>query len=188
MKISTTKKAAILATVLGGFMLGASAEAAKLGVVTASDYSTSHMGALEGSFINSDKIDAVRSVITGLNRDPAVYNTIDPITGKSSLYIRQYNYSTTNLQNSYAFDAQGTWKEEERAVGNTSGAVNAHDVARYNNYVYVASYDEGTIGIAKVEGGNILDIPSMTVDLKQHLHDYEGITFADKMLPFTVKA
>jgi len=181
MKISSSKKAAILATVLSGFMLGSSAEAAnKLGVVTASDYTTSHMGALEGSFINSDDIYAVKSVITGLNRDPAVYNTVDQVTGKSSLYIRQYNYSTTNLQNSYAFDAQGTWKEEERAVGNTSGAVNAHDVARHNNYVYVASYDEGTIGIAKVEGGNILDIPSMTVDLKQHLHDYEGITFADK--------
>ena len=177
MKISTTKKAAILATVLSGFVLGSSAEAAKLGIVTASDYSTSHMGALEGSYINSDDIKAVQSVITGLNRDPAVYNTIDQVTGESSLYIRQYNYSTTNLQNSYAFNAQGSWDEANRAVGNTSGAVNAHDVARHNNYVYVASYDEGTIGIAKVEGNNILDIPSMTVDLKQHLKDYEGITF-----------
>ena len=43
MKISTTKKAAILATVLSGFVLGGSAEAAKLGIVTASDYVTSHM-------------------------------------------------------------------------------------------------------------------------------------------------
>ena len=175
MKISSTKKAAILATVLGGFMLSANAEAAKLGIVTASDYATSHMGALEGSFINSNDISAVKSVITGLNRDPAVYNTVDPITGKSSLYIRQYNYSTTNLQNSYAFDAQGNW--QDRAVGNTSGAVNAHDVARYNNYVYVTSYDEGTVGIAKVEGGNILDIPSMTVNLKKDLETYRGITF-----------
>ena len=178
MKISSTKKAAILATVLGGFMLGASAEAAKLGIVTASDYSTSHMGAIEGSYINSDDIKAIRSVITGLNRDPAVYNTVDPITGKSSLYIRQYNYSTTNLQNSYAFDAQGNW--QDRAVGNTSGAVNAHDVVRYNNYVYVTSYDEGTVGIAKVEGGNILDIPSMTINLKEDLKTYRGIEYADK--------
>jgi len=62
MKISSSKKAAILATVLSGFMLGSSAEAAnKLGVVTASDYTTSHMGALEGSFINSDDIYAVKS-------------------------------------------------------------------------------------------------------------------------------
>ena len=50
-------------------MLSANAEAAKLGIVTASDYSTSHMGALEGSFIDSDNITAIRSVITGLNRD-----------------------------------------------------------------------------------------------------------------------
>ena len=71
MKISTTKKAAILATVLSGFVLGSSAEAAKLGIVKASDYITSHMGSLEGSFINSDDITSFKSVITGLNRDPA---------------------------------------------------------------------------------------------------------------------
>ena len=166
MKISTTKKAAILATVLSGFVLGSSAEAANLGVVTASDYATSHMGALQGSFIHSDDIHAVKSAIIGLNRDPAVYNTIDPVTGKSSIYIRQYNYSTTNLQNSYAFDAQGTWKEEERAVGNTSKAVNAHDVARYKDFVYVASYDEGTVGIAQVTGDTILDMPTLAITYK----------------------
>lgn len=179
MKISTTKKAAILATVLSGFVLGSSAEAANLGVVTASDYATSHMGALQGSFIHSDDIHAVKSAIIGLNRDPAVYNTIDPVTGKSSIYIRQYNYSTTNLQNSYAFDAQGTWKEEERAVGNTSKAVNAHDVARYKDFVYVASYDEGTVGIAQVTGDTILDMPTLAINLKQDLADYEGITYGD---------
>ncbi len=178
MKISSTKKAAILATVLGGFMLSANAEAAKLGIVTASDYVTSHMGALEGSFINSNDISAVKSVITGLNRDPAVYNTIDPITGKSSLYIRQYNYSTTNLQNSYAFDAQGNWQNV--VAGNTSGAVNAHDVARYNDFVYVASYDEGTIGIAKVTGTAINDNPGLTVNLKEDLAEYEKIQFGSK--------
>lgn len=184
MKISSTKKAAILATVLGGFVLGHSAEAANLGVVTASDYATSHMGAVQGSLINSDDITVVKSVITDLNRDPAVYNTIDPVTGKSSLYIRQYNYSTTNLQNSYAFDAQGDWNN--RAAGNTSKAVNAHDVVRYNNYVYVASYDEGTVGIAQVvqdENGtdkNILDLPTLAVNLKQDLIDYAGQTFNSK--------
>ncbi|MBQ8417437.1 MAG: autotransporter outer membrane beta-barrel domain-containing protein [Phascolarctobacterium sp.] len=184
MKISSTKKAAILATVLGGFVLGHSAEAANLGVVTASDYATSHMGAVQGSYINSDDITVVKSVITDLNRDPAVYNTIDPVTGKSSLYIRQYNYSTTNLQNSYAFDAQGDWNN--RAAGNTSKAVNAHDVVRYNNYVYVASYDEGTVGIAQVvqdDNGtdkNILDLPTLAVNLKQDLIDYAGKTFSSK--------
>ena len=177
MKISTTKKAAILATVLSGFVLGSSAEAAKLGVVTASDYATSHMGALEGSFIHSDDIYAIKSAIIGLNRDPAVYNTIDPVTGKSSIYIRQYNYSTTNLQNSYAFDAQGNW--DKRAVGNTSKAVNAHDVARYKDFVYVASYDEGTVGIAQVTGDTILDMPTLAINLKQDLAEYEGITYGD---------
>ena len=177
MKISTTKKAAILATVLSGFVLGSSAEAANLGVVTASDYATSHMGALQGSFIHSDDIHAVKSAIIGLNRDPAVYNTIDPVTGKSSIYIRQYNYSTTNLQNSYAFDAQGKW--DVRAVGNTSKAVNAHDVARYKDFVYVASYDEGTVGIAQVTGDTILDMPTLAINLKQDLADYEGITYGD---------
>ena len=176
MKISSTKKAAILASVLSGFVLGQSAEAANLGIVTASDYVTSHMGALQGSFIHSDDITAVKSVITGLNRDPAVYNTIDPITGKSSIYIRQYTYSTTNLQDSYAFDAQfdaqGDWWND-RAAGNTSGAVNAHDVARYNNFVYVASYDEGTVGVAEVVDSNgkkiISDQTAFTRDMKADL-------------------
>ena len=177
MKISSTKKAAILATVLGGFMLSASAEAAKLGVVTASDYSTSHMGAIEGSYIDSDKISAIKSVITGLNRDPAVYNTVDPITGESSIYIRQYNYSTTNLQNSYAFNGQD-WSN--KVAGNTSGAVNAHDVARYNDFVYVASYDEGTIGVAQITDTVISDKTAFTRNIKEDLKTYAGLTFDSK--------
>lgn len=178
MKISSTKKAAILATVLSGFVLGSSAEAAKLGVVTASDYVTSHMGALEGSFINSDDIYSVKSVITGLNRDPAVYNTVDPVTGKSSLFIRQYTYSTVNLQDSYAFDAQGDWSN--RVAGNTSDATNAHDVARYKDFVYVASYDEGTIGVAKITDSVISDQTAFTRDLKKDLELYDDVVFADK--------
>ena len=178
MKISSTKKAAILATVLSGFVLGSSAEAAKLGVVTASDYTTSHMGALEGSFINSDDIYSVKSVITGLNRDPAVYNTVDPVTGKSSLFIRQYTYSTVNLQDSYAFDAQGDWSN--RVAGNTSEATNAHDVARYKDFVYVASYDEGTIGVAKITDSVISDQTAFTRDLKKDLELYDDVVFADK--------
>ena len=177
MKISSTKKAAILATVLGGFMLSASAEAAKLGVVTASDYATSHMGAIEGSYIDSDKISAIKSVITGLNRDPAVYNTVDPITGESSIYIRQYNYSTTNLQNSYAFNGQD-WSN--KVAGNTSGAVNAHDVARYNDFVYVASYDEGTIGVAQITDTVISDKTAFTRNIKEDLKKYAGLTFDSK--------
>ena len=167
MKISATKKAAILATVLGGFVLGSSAEAANLGVVTASDYVTSHMGALQGSYINSDDIKAVKSVISGLNGDPAVYNTVDPITGKSSLYIRQYTYSTVNLQNSFAFDAQGDWNN--RVAGSVSEATNAHDVARYKDFVYVASYDEGTIGVGQVTDTVISDKTAFTRNLKEDL-------------------
>ena len=167
MKISSTKKAAILATVLGGFVLGSSAEAANLGVVTASDYVTSHMGALQGSYINSDDIKAVKSVISGLNGDPAVYNTVDPITGKSSLYIRQYTYSTVNLQNSFAFDAQGDWNN--RVAGSVSEATNAHDVARYKDFVYVASYDEGTIGVGQVTDTVISDKTAFTRNLKEDL-------------------
>ena len=180
MKISTTKKAAILATVLSGFVLGSSAEAAKLGIVTASDYVTSHMGAIEGSLINSNDITAIKSVITGLNRDPAVFNTVDQATGESSIYIRQYNYSTTNLQNSYAFNGQD-WSN--KVAGNTSGAVNAHDVARYKDFVYVASYDEGTIGVAQVtsgENGVISDKTAFTRNLKADLTTYGKLTFSDK--------
>ena len=177
MKISTTKKAAILATVLSGFVLGSSAEAAKLGVVTASDYTTSHMGTLEGSFIHSDDISAVKSVITGLNRDPAVYNTVDQATGESSIFIRQYTYSTVNLQNSYAFNGQD-WRN--KVAGNTSDATNAHDVARYKDFVYVASYDEGTIGVAKITDSVISDQTAFTRDLKKDLEMYDDVVFENK--------
>ena len=176
MKISSTKRAAILATVLSGFALGQSAEAANIAAVTATNYLNSHLGSIEGSFIHSDVgIVANEAVIQGLNRDPMVFNTIDPVTGKSTLYIRQYSYSTTNLANSYAFDAQGNWQTS--ASGVTSGAANAHDVVRNNNYVYVASYDEGTIGIGQVTEENILDLPTLTVNLKQDLIDNEGLSF-----------
>ena len=178
MKISSTKKAAILATVLGGFVLGQSAEAAKLGIVTASDYVTSHMGAIEGSFINSSDITAIKSVISGLNGDPAVYNTVDPVTGKSTLYIRQYTYSNVNLQNSYAFDAQGDWNN--RVAGTVSKATNAHDVARYKDFVYVASYDEGTVGVAQVTDSVISDKTIFYRDLKNDLETYGGVTFGNK--------
>jgi len=176
MKISSTKRAAILATVLSGFALGQSAEAANIAAVTATNYLNSHLGSIEGSFIHSDvDIVANEALIQGLNRDPMVFNTIDPVTGKSTLYIRQYSYSTTNLANSYAFEAQGDWKTS--ATGVTSGAANAHDVVRNNNYVYVASYDEGTIGIGQVTAENILDLPTLTRNLKQDLIDYEGLSF-----------
>ena len=111
-----------------------------------------------------------------MNRDPAVYNTVDPITGESSIYIRQYNYSTTNLQNSYAFNGQD-WNN--KVAGNTSGAVNAHDVARYKDFVYVASYDEGTVGIAQITGDTILDMPTVFVNLKEDLKRYAKITYGE---------
>ena len=177
MKISTTKKAAILATVLSGFVLGSSAEAAKLGIVTASDYVTSHMGAIEGSYINSNDITAIKSVISGLNGDPAVYNTVDQATGKSSLYIRQYTYSNVNLQDSFAMDGQD-W--DKKVAGSVSKATNAHDVARYKDFVYVASYDEGTVGVAQVTDSVISDKTVFFRDLKGDLEKFGGITFGEK--------
>lgn len=178
MKISSTKRAAILATVLGGCILGHSAEAAMLGAVTASNYGTSHLGAIQGSYINSDDIKAIESVIKDLNGDPAVFNTVDPITGISSMFIRQYTYSTTELKNSVVFNPQGKWSEV--IEGKTSAAANAHDVVRYNDFVYVASYDEGTIGVGKVTDTAINDKTAFTRNLKEDLHYFENIEFGDK--------
>lgn len=178
MKISSTKRAAILATVLGGCILGHSAEAAMLGAVTASNYGTSHLGAIQGSYINSDDIKAIESVIKDLNGDPAVFNTVDPITGISSMFIRQYTYSTTELKNSVVFNPQGKWSEV--IEGKTSAAANAHDVVRYNDFVYVASYDEGTIGVGKVTDTAINDKTAFTRNLKEDLQNFENIEFGDK--------
>lgn len=180
MKKSARKKnALLLAAVVSGLAFAQPVDAANLAAIVASNYGASQMGAVQGSLINSDDISVSAGILTDLNGDAGIYNMIDPVTGKSEMYLRQYGYSTTNLVPSYAFGAQSDWKSDV-ASGTISNAANAHGVARYNDYLYIASYDEGTIGVGQVSGDAIIDKPAFTVNIKQDLEKFEGIQFEDK--------
>ena len=176
-KLIAKKKSALIAATVLSMFASHPVDAANLGAFVASDYSQSQLGTVQGSYINSSDIKAVAGTLVDLNRDPAIYNTVDQTTGKSEMYIRQYNYSTTNLVPSYVFNGQGDFKQA--VSGLAEGACNAHGVARSNNFVYVASYDEGTIGVGQVTDKAITPKTKMTRDLKQDLIDFEEIEFAD---------
>ena len=182
MKVNNRKKAAILAAILGSSFLGtASVDAANIGalVVNGGKSIGSQVVAVTGSYINSENIGIVQNVYDGsLNSDTAIFNTVDQVTGESSLFIRQYNYSTTNLIPNTVFDAQGKWNNN--VAGVTDGAGNPHDVIRYNDFVYVASYDEGTIGVAKVAEDALNQRTNSLINLKEDLQNIEGITFGER--------
>lgn len=181
MKKSTRKKNALLvAAVISGLAFTQTVEAANIGIVTATDgKSNSQIGALQGSFINSDDISVVPGKITDLGKDAVVYNIIDQTTGESKIYLRQYNYGSGSPIPSRTFNAQGSWTSNV-ASGTIASATNAHGVACSNNYVYVTSYGEGTIGVGQISGNSITDKSSMTVYLQKDLEKYAGLSFGEK--------
>ena len=96
MKISSRKKAAILATVLSGCIFSNTVDAANLGVVGATDFSSTDVGIIEGSYVTSTiNTTPLNAVLTGYNGDTSIYNLVDG--DKNSIWIRQYTYSQTNF-------------------------------------------------------------------------------------------
>ena len=66
MKINKVKKAAILATVLGGVVFGSNAEAAKIAAVAVGSYGAeTQIGTVEGSFVTSE----IKALTTSLKPD-----------------------------------------------------------------------------------------------------------------------
>jgi len=88
-KTNNNKKAAVLATVLSGWMFSSSnVLAANLMAGVPSDYVNSQLGAITGSNVTT-YVDATpaKGVVTELNRDPAVFNVM--VNGESKIFLRQ---------------------------------------------------------------------------------------------------
>ncbi|MBR2140245.1 MAG: hypothetical protein IJ963_05225, partial [Phascolarctobacterium sp.] len=179
-KLSRNKKAAIMATILSGYMFASNnVFAANLIAGVPSDYASSQLGAITGSRVttNVDE-DTVPGIVQNLNRDPAVFNVM--VNGESKIFLRQYTYSTTNLRESYLYDADGDWAATDNPHGTVPKAPNAHGVAASGNYLYVADYDLGYIGVAEITEKTLVNYDSKAINLKEDIVKYCGGVFEDE--------
>jgi len=176
-KKNINKKAAILATVLSGWMLGCSnVLAANLMAGVPSDYVNSQLGAITGSNVTT-YVDATpaKGVVTDLNRDPAVFNVM--VNGESKIFLRQYTYSTTSLKGSILFDSDGEWDSFDNPSGVIEQAPNAHGAAASGDYLYIADYDFGKIAVAKITETGLEEDTTKAIDLKQAIIEHCGAVF-----------
>ena len=177
-KFSKSKKAAILASIMGGWMIGGSAFAANLLITVPSNYGASNMTAITGSRV-TDKVDSKANVavIESLNKDPGTYSFV--LDGKSMFLLRQYNYSTVDLIPSKVIGADTTWsKDEVYPSGIITKGANPHSAAGYNGYVYVGDYDLGTIGVVKYDKNVLTEEVSKSRNLMEDLNNYCGMSYS----------
>ena len=177
-KFSKSKKAAILASIMGGWMIGGSAFAANLLITVPSDYGASNMTAITGSRV-TDKVDSKANVavIESLNKDPGTYSFV--LDGKSMFLLRQYNYSTVDLIPSKVIGADTTWsKDEVYPSGIITKGANPHSAAGHNGYIYVGDYDLGTIGVVKYDKNVLTEEISKSRNLIEDLNNYCGMSYS----------
>ena len=177
-KFSKSKKAAILASIMGGWMIGGSAFAANLLITVPSNYGASNMTAITGSRV-TDKVDSKANVavIESLNKDPGTYSFV--LDGKSMFLLRQYNYSTVDLIPSKVIGADTTWsKDEVYPSGIITKGANPHSAAGYNGYIYVGDYDLGTIGVVKYDKNVLTEEVSKSRNLMEDLNTYCGMSYS----------
>ena len=177
-KFSKSKKAAILASIMGGWMIGGSAFAANLLITVPSNYGASNMTAITGSRV-TDKVDSKANVavIESLNKDPGTYSFV--LDGKSMFLLRQYNYSTVDLIPSKVIGADTTWsKDEVYPSGVITKGANPHSAAGYNGYIYVGDYDLGTIGVVKYDKNVLTEEVSKSRNLMEDLNTYCGMSYS----------
>ena len=177
-KFSKSKKAAILASIMGGWMIGGSAFAANLLITVPSNYGASNMTAITGSRV-TDKVDSKANVavIESLNKDPGTYSFV--LDGKSMFLLRQYNYSTVDLIPSKVIGADTTWsKDEVYPSGIIIKGANPHSAAGYNGYIYVGDYDLGTIGVVKYDKNVLTEEVSKSRNLMDDLNTYCGMNYS----------
>ena len=170
-KMSNVKKAAILASVLGGYVFASSAMAANLLVTVPSNYGSSNMAVITGSRV-TDRIDSEpnRAVMTSLNRDPAAYSFV--MDGKNKFILRQYTYDTIDLLPMILVDADTDWPKDGYISGTISKGANPHAAAGHNGYVYTGDYDLGTIAVAKVTNNALVEDVSKTRYLLEDINKY----------------
>lgn len=173
-KMSNKKrKMAFLTALIGSLMAGSSVGAANLMATIPSDYANSQMGGVTGSRVTT-KVDAapVVGAVKNLNRDPATFSVF--INGESQIFLRQYTYSTVALKGSVLMDADGDWASVNNPTGEITAVPNAHVAVGYGNTLYTTGYDNGQIGLAKVNGKQLVENKLKTVNLKTDIKEKTG--------------
>ena len=173
-KMSNKKrKMAFLTALIGSLMAGSSVGAANLMATIPSDYLNSQMGGVTGSRVTT-KVDAapVVGAVKNLNGDPATFSVF--INGESQIFLRQYNYSTVALKGSVLMDADGDWASVNNPTGEITAVPNAHAAVGYGNTLYTTGYDKGQIGLAKVNGKQLVENKLKTVNLKTDIKEKTG--------------
>ena len=172
-RFNKSKKAAILASVLGSSLFVSSAFAANLLITVPSDYTSSNMAVITGSRVTSD-VDSnpIRGALESLNRDPSAYAFV--MDGKSMFLLRQYNYSTSTLIPNQLLDADVDWNNPVSATGTITKAANPHSAIGKNGYLYTGDYDLGTISVSRVNGKSLKEEVEKTVDLLEDINNYCG--------------
>ena len=173
-KMSNKKrKMAFLTALIGSLMAGSSVGAANLMATIPSDFTNSQMGGVTGSRVTT-KVDAapVVGAVKNLNRDPATFSVF--INGESQIFLRQYTYSTVALKGSVLMDADGDWASVNNPTGEITAVPNAHAAVGYGNTLYTTGYDNGQIGLAKVNGKQLVENKLKTVNLKTDIKEKTG--------------
>lgn len=173
-KMSNKKrKMAFLTALIGSLMAGSSVGAANLMATIPSDFHNSQMGGVTGSRVTT-KVDAapVVGAVKNLNGDPATFSVF--INGESQIFLRQYTYSTVALKGSVLMDADGDWASVNNPTGEITAVPNAHAAVGYWNTLYTTGYDNGQIGLAKVNGKQLVENKLKTVNLKTDIKEKTG--------------
>lgn len=173
-KMSNKKrKMAFLTALIGSLMAGSSVGAANLMATIPSDVHDSQMGGVTGSRVTTT-VDAapVVGAVKNLNGDPATFSVF--INGESQIFFRQYTYSTVALKGSVLMDADGDWASVNNPTGEITAVPNAHAAVGYGNTLYTTGYDNGQIGLAKVNGKQLVENKLKTVNLKTDIKEKTG--------------
>ena len=107
-----------------------------------------------------------------MNGDPATFSVF--INGESQIFLRQYTYSTVALKGSVLMDADGDWASVNNPTGEITAVPNAHAAVGYGNTLYTTGYDNGQIGLAKVNGKQLVENKLKTVNLKTDIKEKTG--------------
>ncbi len=168
----------LTALVVGGLLCASTASAANLVSTIPSDYGNSEMGAVTGSRVTTH-IDAEGhpGVLKNLNRDPASFGL--HLAGRSMVFLRQYTYSTTELEGNLLIDPNSEGAAAAVASGKVLSVPNAHAAAGTDTHIYVTGYDLGKIGVVRRVGNKLFENRPATVDLKEDIKKYCGYNFTE---------
>ena len=175
---SKARRLRLTALVVGGLLYGTTASAANLVSTIPSDYGNSEMGAVTGSRVTTE-VDATpqAGVLQNLNRDPASFGFHQK--GKSMLLLRQYTYSTTELENTLLIDPNSAGAAASVAGGKTEAVPNMHAAAASDEYIYLTGYDMGQIGVLRQAGNKLVENKRAVVNLKNDIKQYCGYNFTE---------